>query len=127
MAVLTSNDLLAAIRSLPLDERVRIIGQATRDIEEDTPRSLRGVRGVHHPSLVRMQPIAFAIGAVDGLGHEPQHVEITLGRAREILGESGVDRGWGELGYCKTCSVRKGPLPGRIDTKIGYHSIIDQR
>jgi hypothetical protein len=38
MAVLTSNELLAAIRSLPLDERVRVIEQATREIEEDTPR-----------------------------------------------------------------------------------------
>ena len=38
MAVLTSNELLAAIRSLPFDERVRIIEQATRNIEEDTPR-----------------------------------------------------------------------------------------
>lgn len=38
MAVLTSNELLAAIRNLPLDERVRIIEQATREIEEDTPR-----------------------------------------------------------------------------------------
>lgn len=38
MAGLTSNELLAAIRRLPLDERVRVIEQATRDIEEDTPR-----------------------------------------------------------------------------------------
>jgi hypothetical protein len=38
MAVLTSNELLAAIRSLPIDERVRIIEQAARDIEEDTLR-----------------------------------------------------------------------------------------
>jgi hypothetical protein len=37
MASLTSNELLAAIRRLPLEERARIIAQATRDVEEDTP------------------------------------------------------------------------------------------
>lgn len=37
MASLTSNELLAAIRRLPIEERARIIAQATRDIEDDTP------------------------------------------------------------------------------------------
>jgi hypothetical protein len=37
MASQTSNELLAAIRRLPLEERSRIIAQATRDVEEDTP------------------------------------------------------------------------------------------
>jgi hypothetical protein len=37
MASLTSNELLAAIRRLPLEERARIIAQATRDVEDDTP------------------------------------------------------------------------------------------
>ena len=37
MAVLTSHELLDAIRRLPLDERRRVIEQAARDVEEDTP------------------------------------------------------------------------------------------
>ena len=37
MATMTSNELLAAIRSLPLDERLRVIEQAARDVQEDTP------------------------------------------------------------------------------------------
>ena len=37
MATLTSNELLAAIRRLPLDERLRVIEQATRDAQDDTP------------------------------------------------------------------------------------------
>lgn len=37
MASLTSNELLAAIRRLPLDERAQILEQATRDVAEDTP------------------------------------------------------------------------------------------
>ena len=37
MATMSSNELLAAIRSLPLGERLRIIEQAARDVEEDTP------------------------------------------------------------------------------------------
>lgn len=38
MAMMTTNELLAAIRSLPFEERLRIIEQAARDVQQDTPR-----------------------------------------------------------------------------------------
>ena len=51
MAYLTSKELLAAIRCLPLAERTRIIEQATRDVEEDTPSPLLATAEAHQ-SLV---------------------------------------------------------------------------
>ena len=38
MADSTTDDLLAAIRRLPLDERLRLVDQAAREIGEDTPK-----------------------------------------------------------------------------------------
>ena len=38
MAAPTMDELLAAIRRLPLDERLRLIERAVHDISEDTPK-----------------------------------------------------------------------------------------
>jgi hypothetical protein len=38
MAAPTTDDLLAAIRRLPLDERLRLIEQAAHEAAEDTPK-----------------------------------------------------------------------------------------
>ena len=38
MAAPTKDDLLEAIRRLPLDERLRLIQQAAREADEDTPK-----------------------------------------------------------------------------------------
>jgi hypothetical protein len=38
MATSTIDELLAAIRQLPLDERRALIDRATRDADQDTPR-----------------------------------------------------------------------------------------
>jgi hypothetical protein len=70
MASLTSNELLAAIRRLPLEERARIIAQAARDVEEDTP----------------LPPVATAVGNRSLLGlfsDEPDLVDAVCGLAYE--------------------------------------------
>jgi hypothetical protein len=38
MAASNTDDLLAAIRRLPLDERLRLLDQAAHEVEEDTPK-----------------------------------------------------------------------------------------
>ena len=38
MATLHADDLLAAIRRLPLDERLRLIEKATQEAAQDTPK-----------------------------------------------------------------------------------------
>lgn len=51
MAFPTTNDLLAAIRRLPLDERLRLIARASSEAEEDTPKPTR-VAATSAPSLL---------------------------------------------------------------------------
>jgi hypothetical protein len=39
MAIPTMNELLVAIRRLPLDERLRLIERAAHEVAEDTPKA----------------------------------------------------------------------------------------
>src|SRR5690348_7922438 len=62
VASTSTDDLLAAIRRLPLDERRRLIERATQDADEDTPK----------PAAVGASPAPSLLGL---MGDQPELVD----------------------------------------------------
>lgn len=56
MATSTIDELLAAIRQLPIDERRALIARATRDADQDTPRPPPAVQPVSLLGLMADEP-----------------------------------------------------------------------
>ena len=56
MAAPTLDELLAAIRRLPLDERLQLIERATNEAAEDTPKPVGDARGSSLLGLMADEP-----------------------------------------------------------------------
>jgi hypothetical protein len=70
MAVSTTDELLAAIRRLPLDERLRLIEKATNDAAEDTPKPAQVAEKAAPPLLGLMADDAKLVDEVCAIAYQ---------------------------------------------------------
>jgi hypothetical protein len=87
MASPSPDDLLAAIRRLPLDERLRLIQRAAREAEEDTPKPGAVAASPPGRKLSLDELLAARLKPVPGVG------TVTLGDMERAIAEGASGRG----------------------------------
>ena len=93
VAAPTKDDLLEAIRRLPLDERLRLIRQAAHEADEDTPKPARVGTSPNPSTLGRKLTVDELLAA--GLTPPPGVGPVSPGDIERAIAEGASGRGIG--------------------------------